>query len=732
MAVIISIQASQSALTYRATQRFHNPPQFILSSVSTPAFLQPHVIRHGSVGRSHGAFVTAAPLIVLTLSIPGTGKFDNVLVSTAAGQIDLSHFSYQVSHTVRHGPPGRRMHGGGTIFAASLVAISPTVGLAESDNTLEADAVGSVSNYGQAECDSSLEANAAASAIEVSATARLDNQLVTSATAVGSLTVPGTGEFDAVLTATASGVPKVSGTAGETTALVASATATVTLLPTAAFSTALTETAISGSSVFGTAGGTGAFAFVQSTNFGSSVSPLTVTFTNPPVVGNLMLASVYKLAGTNIPVVSDTNGNWTLIASQQAVNCSVYLFGKLATAGQPQAVKVTFGGANFFMNIYELSGAPASLTGIAYSTGGFANLATTTTTSGLQPSINIAPNDLLFTSLGQGQIVGSNSASPAISEGSLLQSNPLTSGFQLVDAYVQESANGTDNPYFTFTGGHHASQMSTVLVPGGLPMAALTASAIGAVSVPGTAEFDATLIETAGGVSNAAVSGNANGVLTLVASAAGTTSFELGIASESATLDTLATGSVNMSGAASESLALTASAIGVAGISGNASEALNLATTAVGTVQIYTTVGNTTTLTTSGSGSVSVPAISTGFTTSLVSTGSAIVDVSSSTSTTAQLSATADGTWSYISMGTAPVPMALSTIAKGTAAAAPFTATLIAQAASDFAGTAAYGIATQDSAVTLIAFGTVVVFGLSEQSMRRVIEPAIDEDTIVK
>lgn len=101
-------------------------------------------------------------------------------------------------------------------------------------------------------------------------------------------------------------------------------------------------------------------AFVQNTNQGvGSVSVAAVaTFTNTPAAGNLLLASCGNTTNTVAPVVSDSDGKWTLI---NFINTTVAgqclgLYARIAAAVQPKAITTDNIGNKNLLNIYEISG----------------------------------------------------------------------------------------------------------------------------------------------------------------------------------------------------------------------------------------------------------------------------------------------------------------------------------------------------------------------------------------
>ena len=259
MAVIVSTQARNSALTYRTAQPFHYPALFIYNPIvsNTASVNQNITTKHGFVSRGHGAVVAAAPLVAVYLSFPATAEFDAGLAIDPEGVISLAAFSYAPPHTVRHGPPGRRMHGGGTTFAAPLVAMAPYPGTATAGEitvSAGADATNQLQVPGVVEFDGNLDAVASADPIQVPATAEFDAVVDSLSSAPGTINVPGTSEFDAVLTEAAAGVPTLTGTASETITLTSAAALTLVTVPgTASFSTSLTTAAAGTVSVSGTA-----------------------------------------------------------------------------------------------------------------------------------------------------------------------------------------------------------------------------------------------------------------------------------------------------------------------------------------------------------------------------------------------------------------------------------------------------------------------------------------------
>jgi hypothetical protein len=213
------------------------------------------------------------------------------------------------------------------------------------------------------------------------------------------------------------------------------------------------------------------YSLVQSTNQAVGTSPVSVTFTDIPNQGNLILASIGERGSTAaLSSVQDGNGNsLTLLNSKVGGgNYYIYLYGMIAFASQSKTMTVTASGVALSINIYELSGNASSIGGIidnsqAMGTNGST---ATTSTSGSQPSVTTTnPDDLLFTQV----LAGSNVSSTAWTTGGgapigMLQVN--TSGaIRMFDGYAFETTAGSFNPYGSWTPPETWVQLTTVLLP---------------------------------------------------------------------------------------------------------------------------------------------------------------------------------------------------------------------------------------------------------------------------
>jgi hypothetical protein len=201
-----------------------------------------------------------------------------------------------------------------------------------------------------------------------------------------------------------------------------------------------------------------AYAAIQNTNNGSGTSPLTVTFTNTPVAGNLILVSMQTSTGT-ISVADGSSNALTQLATEQNSGHTIYLYGFIATAAQSKAITITRGTSVVTASIYEFSGNPTSLVGIVDQTAGTI-LASVSTSSGQQPSVTTTQgNDLLFTTLAAAGTI----TAPSVSSGTLGQAIP-SGAITTVDGYQALTATGTYTPFFSWTTPHSGTQMTTALV----------------------------------------------------------------------------------------------------------------------------------------------------------------------------------------------------------------------------------------------------------------------------
>jgi hypothetical protein len=210
-----------------------------------------------------------------------------------------------------------------------------------------------------------------------------------------------------------------------------------------------------------------AYTLIQGSNNTNGASPVTLSFTNTPAAGNLMLCSVVNQSNTTVPTVSDTNGNWTLLNSvAHSTTAVLCLFGKIAVTAQPRAITVTQSTSNIFLSLYEFSGNIASIASVL-DRAATANTATAgTSTSGSQPSLTTTnPNDLLFTQMGWPSIITAPVAVTSGGAAMVAGQSASTGSIKLSDAYAVETTTGTFNPYWTWTGSHSWSQLTTALLP---------------------------------------------------------------------------------------------------------------------------------------------------------------------------------------------------------------------------------------------------------------------------
>ncbi len=180
-----------------------------------------------------------------------------------------------------------------------------------------------------------------------------------------------------------------------------------------------------------------------------------------------MLCSVINESSTTLPTISDTNGNWTLLNSvTHSTTAVLCLFGKIAVASQPRAITATQATANIFMSLYEFSGNIANIA-LVVDSAATANTATAgTSTSGSQPSLTTTnSNDLLLTQMGWPSPITAPTAVTSGGTTLVAGQSASTGSIKLSDAYAIESATGTFNPYWTWTGSHSWSQLTTALVP---------------------------------------------------------------------------------------------------------------------------------------------------------------------------------------------------------------------------------------------------------------------------
>lgn len=200
------------------------------------------------------------------------------------------------------------------------------------------------------------------------------------------------------------------------------------------------------------------YSFVQSSNQNNGTSPITTTFSATPTQGNLILVSVMTSTGTIS--VQDGNSNvFTQLATVANSGRTLYLYGYIAGASQSTNVVVTRGTSTTYVNIYECTGNPSSLTGIVDISASTTDATTVTTTNGNQPSITTTnANDMVFSQVAVGGVL----VAPSMTGGTLLQSN--TTGAE-ADGYQAETSTGTYSPYFSWTTPHSFAQLTVALLP---------------------------------------------------------------------------------------------------------------------------------------------------------------------------------------------------------------------------------------------------------------------------
>lgn len=196
-----------------------------------------------------------------------------------------------------------------------------------------------------------------------------------------------------------------------------------------------------------------AFALVRSTispTVGASITP---TFGGTPTAGNLLLCSAGNQTNSTAPTCSDSNGNWTLLASMTGQSRWLGLFGLIAVASQPTVVTVAQGASSMVGNIYEFSGliqggiTMANIVAILKGGPASANGASGTATTGASITGAQGPDDLIFH---QAMVTGGAVTVPTFSDGTFTAGQQGPTLIRLMDHYKLSS---TPDTVYNGTGG---------------------------------------------------------------------------------------------------------------------------------------------------------------------------------------------------------------------------------------------------------------------------------------
>ncbi len=199
---------------------------------------------------------------------------------------------------------------------------------------------------------------------------------------------------------------------------------------------------------------------------GTTGSNATATYSATPYAGDLLIACVGNATNTSVPMVSDSNGDWTLLASDNitVAGQAVAIYATKATATQPTTIS-TNGyaiSAKTYLNVNEFRGNPSTVVGIIDASASKEDSTAVFSTSGLQPSVTTTNNGDLILSVIMLNSANS-SVTPSGSYTSLFNNSNLMYG-----CYLVTTSTGSYNPYFSWsTNTRKFQQVTVALFPAG-------------------------------------------------------------------------------------------------------------------------------------------------------------------------------------------------------------------------------------------------------------------------